>query len=72
MSFVILNKTTGNVLAASGGQTGNDRIVKPWLVPDRGVVDAKIKELLLKNPTETYVVYERVDVFTAKVEVVRG
>lgn len=69
MSFIIMNSTTGNVLSTA---RGNDRQITPWVLPDREVVDAKIKELLLKNPTEAYAVYERVDVFTAKVEVIRG
>lgn len=69
MSFIIMNVTTGNVLSTA---RGNDRQVTPWVLPDREVVDAEIKELLLKNPTEAYAVYERVDVFTAKVEVIRG
>lgn len=69
MSFIIMNVSTGNVLSTS---RSNDRQVTPWVLPDREVVDAKVKELLLKNPSESYAVYERVDVFSAKVEVVRG
>ena len=70
MSFMILNKTTGNVLSTTHGANG--RFVKPWLIPDREAVDSKVRELLLKNPTEVYAVFELSDVFSAKVEVVRA
>ena len=66
MPFMILNKTTGQVLAS----LFNDRAIKPWLLPSRDDVDSKVRELLLKNPENTYQVFESVGAYEAKVEVV--
>ena len=66
MPFIIMNKTTTQVLSAQSA----DRTIRPWIIPTRENADAKIRELLLKNPENTYQVFEDVGTFEAKVEVV--
>ncbi len=68
MSFVILNKTSGNMLGTAVG----DRQLKPYILPDQEAVDAKIRELLNKNPMETYEVFVLMNTYSAKVEVTKS
>ena len=67
MPFIILNKTTGGMLG-----TTVERVLKPYILPDHAAVDAKIRELLNKNPLETYEVFVLMNTYSAKVEVTKS
>ena len=66
MPFIIMNKTTTQVLSAQSA----DRTIRPWIILTREDASARVRELLLKNPENTYQVFEDVGTFEAKVEVV--